>query len=350
VHKEFIASPDIDSLPAAAIRILAETIVDLLPRGTCGEDERQPSAGYSMSRLSGLRSSGLAGFSGIGLHSGAAVAVRVFGASPGTGTVFVRADLPGRPAIPVRWDRTGSLALCTTLRGAGEAEVGTVEHLLAAMSAVGLWDAIVEVDGPEVPILDGSAWPFLAGLQRAGRMAWRCGQRRVRIIRPVEVTDGGKSARFEPHDGFAVSVEIDFPHAAIGRSSFSAEICAGSFGRLLARARTFALLSDVERLRAGGLARGGSLANAVVVGAEGVLNPEGLRFADEFVRHKALDVVGDLALIGAPLLGRYTGSKPGHALTNALLRTLMADRTAWEWVPGAAGREAASHRQVAVAE
>jgi UDP-3-O-[3-hydroxymyristoyl] N-acetylglucosamine deacetylase len=272
-----------------------------------------------------------AAFVGVSLHSGAPSSVRVLPAGAGSGIVFRRVDLPGQPEIRAAAACVGPLVLCTTLRG--RADVATVEHLMAALSACGVDDAVVEIDGPEVPIMDGSAMAFFAGLRAVGLARSREARPVIKVVRTVEVRDGDKSARIEPCAAFVVDCAIDFAHPAIGRSAVSVDLSVpGAFERGLADARTFTLLTDVEKLRAAGFARGGSLDNAVVVGDGGVLNPGGLRHADEFARHKALDAVGDLALAGAPILGRYVGFKSGHALNNALLRALEADRAAWTLV------------------
>lgn len=270
-------------------------------------------------------------FLGVGVHSGAPVRLEVLPRSLGTGVSFTRTDLPGFPSVDATWRSTGSLVLCTTLRGGGGAEVSTVEHLMAAFAGLGVDDAAVFLDGPEVPIMDGSAAPFVAALSVVGLRSSRVPRRAICVLRAVEVADGAATARIEPHDGFSVEYEIDYANPVIGRSRYSLEVGPASFRREMAPARTFGLVSDIERLRAAGLARGGSLDNAVVVGDEGVMNPGGLRFADEFARHKALDAVGDLALAGAPILGRFVGHRSGHALNAALLRALMSDNSAWCW-------------------
>ena len=271
---------------------------------------------------------------GHGLHTGRPSAVAILPSPPGNGISFRRADLPGSPAFRASWDRTGPLVLSTTVRGAGGVTVATVEHLMAALSASGVDDAEIAVDGPEVPILDGSAAPFMQALSLAGRSVSRVPRRYIRVLRPVTFRDGGSSVSLLPSDRFSVSCEIDFEHPAIGRSHVLVDPGLEGFRTRVAAARTFALLRDVERMRASGLALGGSLDNAVVVGEGGVLNPGGLRYPDEFARHKALDAVGDLALAGAPMLCRYVGVRAGHASNNAALAMLMADTACWEWSRG----------------
>lgn len=274
-----------------------------------------------------------AAFSGVGLHSGAPVSAVVRPAPPGSGVVFRRVDLAGAPLVRASWDSTGGLTLCTTLVSGG-ASVATVEHLMAALAGCGVDDALIDVDGPEVPAMDGSAEPFAAGLAAAGFRASAAPRRWLRVLEAVEVAEAGWSARLEPWDGFVVSFEIDFPHPSVGRSTVSVDVGRDGLAPL-ARARTFAFEAEVERMRALGFARGGSLDNAVVVGEGGILNSGGLRYADEFVRHKALDAVGDLALAGGPILGRYVGRRCGHAANNALLRALFADPSSWCWSTGA---------------
>lgn len=274
-------------------------------------------------------------FAGTGLHSGRETRAAVLPARPGQGISFVRVDLPGRPSVPARWDMAGPLTLQTTLVR-GDASVSTVEHLMAALAAAGVDDALVEVDGPELPILDGSSRPFLQGLLRAGIRASSVPRRAIRVTRPVEVRDGASSARLEPHEGFALDCGIEFENPAIGRGRYRGEIDLRSFSAELAAARTFVLEDDVAALRAAGLALGGSLDNAVVVGGRGVLNPGGLRMAGEFARHKALDAVGDLFLAGAPVLGRYVSRRAGHRLNNALVAVLMASPSSWRWTQASA--------------
>jgi UDP-3-O-[3-hydroxymyristoyl] N-acetylglucosamine deacetylase len=275
-------------------------------------------------------------FEGVGLHTGLPAKVRVLPAGAGAGISFRRADVPGSSPCRASWERVGSLDLCTTLSTPG-GEVSTVEHLMSALAASGVDDAEVEVHGPEVPILDGSSLPFLDGISAAGVLSTVHPRPRLRVVRPVQVGDAERFARIEPYDGFAVSCGIAYGNPAIGRSSFSGEVTADAYRREIAPARTFALESDVEGMRARGLALGGSLANAVVVGDAGVINPGGLRFPDEFARHKALDAIGDLYLVGAPMLGRFVSRKGGHALNVALVAALASDRSAWRWDCRASG-------------
>ena len=269
---------------------------------------------------------------GVGLHSGHRATVTLRPASAGTGIVFRRVDLGGIE-IPALFDRVGDTRLCTAL-GDGEARISTIEHVMAALAGCGIDDAIVEVDGPEVPIMDGSAAPFVFLIDCAGVATTAAPRATIEVLRPIRVEDAsGAFAELLParEAAFDAELEIDFPNTAIGRQAVTLRISERSFREGLADARTFTLAEDIARLRAAGLAQGGSLANAVVVDGPLVLNPGGLRREDEFVRHKLLDVVGDLALAGAPLRARFRGSRSGHALNNRLLRALFADASAWRF-------------------
>ncbi len=266
---------------------------------------------------------------GTGLHSGRRVALTLRPAAAGTGIVFRRTDL-GRD-IPALFDRVVDTRLCTAI-GDGDATISTIEHVMAALAGSGIDDAVVEVDGPEVPIMDGSAAPFLFLIDCAGIVTTAAPRAAIEVLRPVRVEEpNGAFAELLPsrEAAFDAAIEIDFPNTAIGRQALSLRISPLAFREGLADARTFTLAEDVARLRAAGLAQGGSLANAVVVDGPMVLNPGGLRRPDEFVRHKLLDVVGDLALAGAPIRGRFRGARSGHALNNRVLRALFADVSAW---------------------
>ena len=278
-------------------------------------------------------------FEGITLHGGMAVRAEVLPAAAGRGIVFRRRDVADAdPEIPALWSRLVPARLCTRIANADGVGVSTIEHLMAAFAACGVRDAVVVLDGPEVPILDGSAAPFVRGLLAAGLMH-RPGPGHVwRVLRPVEVREGDAFARLEPADGVEIDLMIDFPAVAIGRQRLRLALANGTAVREICDARTFTTTEDLARLRAAGLGRGGDLSNAVVYGPEGVLNhPAGLRRADEAVRHKALDVMGDLALAGAPILGRYVGERAGHALTARLLSALFTTEGAVERV-ATAGR------------
>ncbi len=271
--------------------------------------------------------------SGIGLHTGQRVMLTLRPAEPDTGIVFHRTDLPGRPAIVGHPLNVGETTLSTTLVKDG-VRISTVEHLMSALAGMGIDNAHIELDGAETPIMDGSASPFVFLIQSAGIEEQDVPKRFIRIKRTVEVRNGDKWACFEPHDGFRVRMTIDFNHPVLNETAQTAEIdfSTTSFVKEVSRARTFGFMKDLEMMRAQNLALGGSLDNAIVVGEQNVLNEDGLRLCDEFVKHKILDAIGDLYLLGHSLIGAFTGHKTGHALNNALLRALLADPAAWEEV------------------
>jgi UDP-3-O-[3-hydroxymyristoyl] N-acetylglucosamine deacetylase len=263
---------------------------------------------------------------GRGLHSGADVTLVLVPAPAGAGITFRRTDLG--LDIAARYHNVVDTRLCTVV-GEGAARVGTVEHLMAALAASGIDDLVVEVDGPELPILDGSATNFLFLIESAGIVEHGGARQTIEILRPVRVARDESFAELRPRapggSGFDLAVSIEFAAPAIGAQALSLTLTPETFATELAAARTFTLAGEIEALREAGLAKGGSLANAIVVDGETVLNPAGLRWPDEFVRHKMLDVVGDLALAGAPISGRFIGHRTGHAINNLLLRTLFAD-------------------------
>lgn len=270
---------------------------------------------------------------GVGLHTGARVRMAMTPAPVGSGVVFHRTDLDlDDVAIPARYDAVRSTDLGTTLVNDAGASVATVEHLTAALAGVGLDDVIIELDGPEVPAMDGSSAPFLELIDQVGLQRRPAPRRAIQVLKPIAVEEGGRRAELIPALRPAIDVTIDFDDAAIGRQSFAFEVSAANFRELIAPARTFGFRRDYEKLTAMGLARGGSMENAVVIEEDGVANPEGLRFADEFVRHKALDALGDLYLAGAPILGLYKAIRPGHGLNNRVLHALFADADAWRMV------------------
>ena len=281
---------------------------------------------------------------GIGLHSGVRTTLALCPADPGTGILFRRTDTGAE--IVASYDAVTDTRLCTAI-GEGPSRIGTVEHVMAALSGLGVTDVVVEVSGPEVPILDGSAAPFVFLLDCAGLTTRAAPTRAIEVLKTVRVTDGeGPDAAYAefapgPLPGLDAEVTIEFGAAAIGRQTRQLPITEDTFRAVLSDSRTFTLAADVARLRAAGLARGGSLANAVVVDGAEILNPGGLRHPDEFVRHKMLDAVGDLALAGAPLKAKFRGHRSGHALNNRLLRALFEDATAWRWI-GEASQEGAS--------
>lgn len=266
---------------------------------------------------------------GVGLHSGHNVSLTLKPALAGTGIVFRRVDLAGSPEIPARWDHVVDTAMCTTIGIDGGIRVGTVEHLMSAFAGCHVDNAIVEINGPEVPVMDGSAQPFVFLIECAGIVDQDRQRTVIEILKPVRVEQGGKSAELLPSDTFSVDFEIDFASSAVARQSIRLELVNGTFNKEVARARTFGFAEDVEKLRAAGLALGGSLDNAVVVEGDKILNEGGLRYEDEFVRHKVLDAVGDLNLAGGEIRGAYRGARAGHQLTNLLLRALFADPSAY---------------------
>lgn len=267
---------------------------------------------------------------GVGLHSGQRVQVLLRPAPMNSGVVFRRADLG--LDVPARFDHVTDARLCTTLALSGqpEASVGTVEHLVAALAACGVDNVLVELDGPEVPVLDGSAAPWLFLLDCAGLISLNAPRRFIEVLRTVRVEEGDAFAELRPSfSGLDMAMLIDFDAPAIGRQALTFHLTEAGFRHELARARTFTQAHEIAGLQKLGLARGGSLDNAVVVDGARVLNPAGLRMADEFVRHKMLDAVGDLSLCGAALQGRFVGHRSGHSLNNRLLRALFADAANW---------------------
>ena len=271
--------------------------------------------------------------SGVGLHSGQKVRMTLRPAPADTGIVFRRVDLASPVDIPARAELVGEARLASTLVK-GDVKIQTVEHLMSALGGLGVDNAYVDLDAPELPIMDVSAGPFVMLIQQAGLEQQAAPKRFLRVLRRVEVTDGDKWARLEPYDGYKLSFSIDFRHPVIERStqSVSIDFAETSYVKEIARARTFGFMHDVEDLRDSGLALGGGLDNAVVLDEYRVLNAEGLRFADEFIRHKLLDANGDLYLLGKPLLAAFSAHKSGHALNNRLLRVLLADAGALETV------------------
>ncbi len=268
---------------------------------------------------------------GRGLHSGAPVRMSLHPAAPGEGVVFVRKDLSGDNRVRVSAESVGATNLGTVIENAAGASVSTIEHLMAALCGLGIDNLTIEVDAGEVPSVDGSSAPFVSLLQRAGLRRQGAPRRYIEVLRDVVVEEDGKRAVFAPADRLIVEVEIDFETAAIGRQSVVFDSAADDFGEAISGARTFGFLHEVEYLRANGRARGASLENSVVIDGDEIMNADGLRFADEFARHKALDAIGDLYLAGAPLLGRFTGYKTGHGMNNKALRALLADSSAWRW-------------------
>jgi UDP-3-O-[3-hydroxymyristoyl] N-acetylglucosamine deacetylase len=270
---------------------------------------------------------------GVGLHSGEKVYLTLRPAPVNTGIIFRRVDLDTPVEIPARAENVGDTTLSTTLVKEG-VKVSTVEHLLSAMAGMGIDNAYIDLSAPEVPIMDGSAGPFVFLLQSAGIVEQSAAKRFIRIKRNVVIEEGDKWVRFEPYEGFKVAFTIDFEHPVIQGRSQSAEIdfSSTSFVREVSRARTFGFMNQIEELRANNLALGGSLNNAIVMDEYRILNEDGLRYEDEFVKHKILDAIGDLYLLGSSLIGAFSGHKAGHALNNKILRELLADESAWEEV------------------
>lgn len=270
---------------------------------------------------------------GVGVHTGRKVVLVLRPAPIGTGIVFCRSDLPGNPAIPARAERVTDTRMATVIESDG-ARVSTVEHLMAAFAGLGIDNAYVDVSAEEVPIMDGSAGTFVFLINSAGIEEQAAAKRYIRVLKPVRVEQGDKRASLEPFNGFKLGFSIEFDHPVFEAAQSRVEIdfAEVSFVKEIARARTFGFTHEVEKLYSLGLARGGSLDNAIVVDDFRVLNAEGLRFENEFVKHKALDAVGDLYMAGRPLIGAFHGHKSGHALNNQLVRALLADRTAYEEV------------------
>jgi len=270
---------------------------------------------------------------GVGLHGGRKVTMTLRPAGPDTGIVFHRVDLDPVVTLPADPYSVCDTRMCSGLQQ-GDAKVGTVEHLMSALAGLGVDNVHVDIDAPEIPILDGSSSPFVFLLRSAGIEEQDAPKRFIRVKKPVEFRDGDKWVKLEPHDGFRLEFSIVFNHPAIDGTAtrVTVDFAEHSYERDVARARTFGFMQDVEFMRSNGLALGGSLANAIVLDEHRVLNAEGLRYADEFVKHKVLDAIGDLYLCGHPLLAAYSAHKSGHAMNNEVLRALLEDESAWEYV------------------
>lgn len=296
-----------------------------------------------LSRQTTLRSQ--ATVTGYGVHSGLPVSLTVGPASVDAGFVFVRTSLDGGDReVQATADAVISTEFATVLGDAEGPLVATAEHVLAALRGMGVDNATIEIDGPEVPIMDGSAAAFVRAIDQAGIVSQSAARRFIQVLRPVQVVIGDSLGELRPHaGGFRAEVEIDFANPVIGRQSFAFDLSAEGFRREISRARTFGCMSDVARLWGAGFALGASFENSVVFDDERLLNPEGLRFADECARHKVLDAVGDLALAGLPLLGAYRSVRGGHKLNHAVLTALMADRSAWRVVEGETARRSRTY-------
>jgi UDP-3-O-[3-hydroxymyristoyl] N-acetylglucosamine deacetylase len=271
-------------------------------------------------------------FAGVGVHTGAYTRVSVRPAPIDSGVVFVRTDVTDTDnRVPVAPETVCKTQLGTVIGNAAGVTVATIEHLMAAFVMLGVDNAVVELDGPEMPIMDGSSLPFIRVLDRAGLRLQDAPRRYIEILETVEVVEGEKRAALKPADGFEVAFEIRFPTPVIGTQAIDMAMDEQTFRAELADCRTFGFLQEVEALRSLGLARGGNMDNVVVIDGDRVLNPEGLRRPDEFVRHKALDAIGDLYVLGAPMLGRFEGELAGHAINNLLVRALAARPSAWRY-------------------
>jgi UDP-3-O-[3-hydroxymyristoyl] N-acetylglucosamine deacetylase len=288
------------------------------------------------------------GCTGVGLHTGAKVSMTLKPAAPGQGIVFVRTDLAGKAArIPATWQHVVDTRMCTALGNPEGGRVGTVEHLMAALYGCDIDNVTIELDGPEVPVMDGSAAPFVFLIECAGTVDQAAVRRVIEVRREIAVEDGDCRITVAPAARFELDFEIDFGDTAVARQTCRMALRSGAFKADLARARTFGFVQDIDRLQAAGLARGGSLENAVVISGNRILNDDGLRYDDEFVRHKMLDCVGDLYLAGAPLLGRVTAARSGHRHNNQLLAALFADPAAYRYVDLAAPRPTPTVRSTA---
>jgi UDP-3-O-[3-hydroxymyristoyl] N-acetylglucosamine deacetylase len=267
---------------------------------------------------------------GVGLHSGASVQLSLIPAPSGSGIVFKRTDVASAQSIiQARWDHVVDTRMCTVIANEHGIRVGTIEHLMAALAGCGVDNAIVEVSGPEVPVMDGSSGPFVSLIEFAGVIDQDKPRRVIRVLKKIMVEDGGAQATLSPASSFLLDFQVHFEGTSVSQQSLYVGMKNGAFCKELAQARTFGFLNEVKALQAAGLGKGGSLDNAVVVDGYKILNKDGLRFKDEFVRHKMLDAVGDLFLAGGVIMGKFSGNRSGHALNNALLRALFVDGDAW---------------------
>ena len=269
----------------------------------------------------------------IGLHSGQDITMTIKPAPADHGIIFVRTDITDKNnVISAKWDGVVDTQLCTVIGNDAGVGVGTVEHLMSALRGLGIDNALIEIDGAEIPAMDGSAQPFAEAIEKVGVVAQSEPRRVIRILKEVRVEEGDKWASLSPAEASIFSGEIDFDHETIGTQRYSTELVNGNFLHDIASARTFGFLHEVEYMRTRGLALGGSMDNAIVLNEEGVMNDGGLRYQNEFIRHKLLDAIGDLYLAGGPIVGAYESYKAGHALNNKLLHALFADEDAWEIV------------------
>jgi UDP-3-O-[3-hydroxymyristoyl] N-acetylglucosamine deacetylase len=286
---------------------------------------------------------------GIGVHSGAPANLTLHPAEADTGIVFLRCGIEGQPdrELSANFRSVTATEFATVLGDQNGPAVSTTEHVMAALHGLGVDNAVVEVDGPEVPIMDGSAAPFVAAIDQAGIVSLPARRRYIQVLKPVRITKGESVGELRPHArGLRIETEIEFDHPLIGRQAVAMDVEPDAFRRDLARARTFGFMRDVAKLWSAGYALGASFENTVVVAENRVLNPEGIRFHDEFVRHKAVDAIGDLALAGAPLIGAYRSVRGGHKLNHAVLTALMSDRSAWDYVEMPENRRPRGHAEL----
>lgn len=286
--------------------------------------------------------------SDIGLHSGAQITMHLLPAPENQGIVFIRSDIiDGDNVIPARWDKVVDTQLCTVIGNDNGARVGTVEHLMSALRGCGVDNLTIEIDGAEVPAMDGSAMPFVEVIEQAGLQEQDAPKRAIRVLKEICVEDNGKSVTLKPDESCVFAGEIEFDHGEIGYQRFETQLVNGNFKHDIAQARTFGFLHEVEYMRSQGLGLGGSLNNAIILDKEGVMNPTGLRFSNEFIRHKLLDAIGDLYLAGGQILGLYDGVKAGHAINNAILHSLFSSDDNWEYVdlPVSKGHAALSQKE-----
>ena len=292
---------------------------------------------------------------GVGLHSGERVALTLHPAAENSGIAFRRTDLSGKQGEIIRLSPylINDTRLSSTVVTEDGVRVGTIEHIMSALSAYGVDNCLIELNAPEIPIMDGSSLPFIYLLQDAGKIDQKAQKRFMKILKPVENKETGKWVRFTPYDGFKITLTIEFDHPVFNRSAptFEIDFAGKSYIDEIARARTFGFMQEVELMRAHNLGLGGNLSNAIVIDDTDVLNPEGLRYPDEFVRHKILDAIGDLYIVGHPIIGAFEGYKSGHAINNALLRAILADESCYEWVefPNDADLPSAFHELPSVA-
>ena len=270
-------------------------------------------------------------FEGVSLHSGKHCKVNIKPSGIDTGIVFIRKDLPNSIPIKAHWKNVTSTKLCTTISNKEGASISTIEHLMSALSGLHIDNAIIEVYGPEIPIMDGSAEPFVRLIKEAGIINQKKERKYIKVLKSVTVENDDSSVSIKPNDQFSINLEIDFPSSIIDHQSCKLQMVNGNYVEDISKARTFGFEEDVDTLRNAGFALGGSLSNAVVVGKNRILNKEGLRYKDEFVRHKILDSIGDLYLAGSPIIGYFEGKKSGHKLNNDLLRKLLSEKSNWTY-------------------